>query len=235
MDKSKLETKLYEIAESWGADLFGIADLNEARQPLEEVFHRSFDYPRAICVGKFFPEEVVSGLFFPGGEAAYKHYYHVLNRRLDDVALDIYSYLNGLGYNSLPVPASQRIPGTLRSAFSHRAAASLAGIGWIGRHCSIVTPQRGPRVRLTTILTSAELNPGSPLKASCGECYVCVEVCPVKALKKVPFKPEDPLEDRFDAKACEKFTASQETRVGFDVCGLCIASCPVGRPGGKAK
>jgi epoxyqueuosine reductase QueG len=36
----------------------------------------------------------------------------------------------------------------------------LAGLGWIGKSCSLISPHFGPRLRLVTVLTNAPLKAG---------------------------------------------------------------------------
>ena len=44
-----------------------------------------------------------------------------------------------------------------RAVFSNKLAAHLAGLGWIGKSCLLITPQVGPRVRWVSVLTEAPL------------------------------------------------------------------------------
>ena len=96
-----------------------------------------------------------------------------------------------------PIPASQRNGrDRMQSIFSHRMAAHLAGLGWIGKNCCLITPIAGPRVRLVTVLTDAPLPPGSPMDSRCGDCTACVDACPPHAIKGRAFRrraaPERP-------------------------------------------
>ena len=62
---------------------------------------------------------------------------------------------------------------------SHRAVAHQAGLGWIGRNLLLVTPEFGPRIRLITVITYAELDQGPvPLPNRCGTCPACIDSCP---------------------------------------------------------
>jgi len=63
-----------------------------------------------------------------------------------------------------------------------RAAASRAGIGWLGKNTNLLIPGTGSSVLLCEIVTSAELDQDEPLKKSCGSCDACLRVCPTGAL-----------------------------------------------------
>lgn len=63
-----------------------------------------------------------------------------------------------------------------------RAAATRAGIGWLGKNTNLLLPGIGSRVLLSEIVTSAALDPDQPLKKSCGGCDACMRICPTGAL-----------------------------------------------------
>ena len=67
--------------------------------------------------------------------------------------------------------------------FPHKTAATRAGLGWVGRHCQLITRRFGSWVRLGTIFNHIELPCGPPIERNfCGHCKLCVEACPAKAL-----------------------------------------------------
>jgi epoxyqueuosine reductase len=66
---------------------------------------------------------------------------------------------------------------------AERAYAARAGLGWIGKHTSIIAKGLGSAVFLGEIVTTLELEPDAPLRTSCGACTRCVEVCPTGALR----------------------------------------------------
>lgn len=105
------------------------------------------------------------------------HAYDVINQRLDITSSIISSFIQNKGYRVLPIPAAERVDDeSICASFSHKLGARLAGLGWIGKSCLLVTPEHGPRVRWTSILTDAPLKPtGSPLEEKCGECTECVD------------------------------------------------------------
>jgi epoxyqueuosine reductase len=223
-------------AESQGVDYFGIADLTGARNViLEQGGEEIARYPIGITMGIALLDPIVEllpGREKNGGCIQYRHYsYDVVNTLLDQIALQVANTLQRAGYKAFPVAASRRIDDLrICGPFSHKLAAHLAGLGWIGRSCLLVTPDRGPRVRWVTVLTDAPLIPtGPPMESRCGECQECVTTCPVQAFTGRVFDENEPREARFDASACDRFFREEEKRTGVAVCGMCLWVCPFGR------
>ena len=114
------------------------------------------------------------------------------------------------------------------SVFSHRFAASHAGLGWIGKSCHLINPQVGPRLRLTTILTNAPLPPDQPISNRCGGCTRCRDACPTDAIVGIPFRPETPPAERFHKEICYNFLEDLSVVFGQHTCAKCLAACPWG-------
>jgi epoxyqueuosine reductase QueG len=138
------------------------------------------------------------------------------------------------GYRAMPIPASKRVDDErICAVFSHKLAAHLAGLGWIGKSCLLVTPEAGPRVRWITVLTDAPLtSTGEPMATRCGSCRQCVDICPVQAFTGEPFRDHELREVRYDARKCEQYFDALKNPDKPAVCGMCLYVCPHARNGG---
>ena len=229
--------KIREIAETWGADFTGIADLSLAYAViLAQGGPMIAAYPRAISVGIGLQHAIVDQLPNRANRAvalSYQyHSYDLINQRLDLLTSQVSRFLQREGYRALPIFASKRIVGEqICAAFSHKIAAHLAGLGWIGKSCLLVTPEMGPRVRWATVLTNAPLQiTGEPSEVRCGNCNLCVEICPVQAFTGEPFRVSDPQGKRYDAGKCDRYFAEMRKKdEGLAVCGMCLYICPHGK------
>ena len=232
-----MQSQLHDSAVALGAGFFGVADLTPAREAiLAQGGPLVAQYPRSITIGLALMGSIVDQLHHSDDTHVammYKHHgYDVANRRLDDIVSRLSTMLQQEGHGALPIPASLIIdPQKLIGHFSHKLGGHLAGLGWIGKNCLLVTPEVGPRVRWTTILTDAPLVPtGEPMAQRCGNCRACVDICPVQAFTGVPFRENDPRSARYDVHKCKAFQMRRAQELGVHVlCGLCLHICPHGR------
>ncbi|MET4563461.1 epoxyqueuosine reductase [Lysinibacillus parviboronicapiens] len=67
-------------------------------------------------------------------------------------------------------------------ALVDRAVAERAGIGWSGKNCSIITPEFGSYVYLGELITNVPFAPDRAMEDECGDCRLCLDVCPTGAL-----------------------------------------------------
>jgi epoxyqueuosine reductase len=237
IQKINVDLKVKEIAETWGADFTGVADLSQAHEAiLSQGGPMIAAYPLAISVGIGLQHAIVDQLPKRANRAvalSYQyHSYDLVNQRLDLLISQVSRFLQRQGYRALPIPASKRLDNDpISAAFSHKMAAHLAGLGWIGKSCLLVTPEMGPRVRWATVLTDAPLHiTGEPIEGSCDNCNLCVEICPVQAFTGEPFRAFEPRGKRYDAVKCERyFSEMREKDEGLAVCGLCLYVCPHGK------
>lgn len=63
-----------------------------------------------------------------------------------------------------------------------KAWAQQAGLGWIGKHSNLVSPQFGSWLLLGEILTTLELETDEPGTDLCGSCSLCIRACPTGAI-----------------------------------------------------
>ena len=224
-----LANDLREYLLGLGAHKIGYADLTQHQDVLEREYGGEWlGYSCAISVAINFPRAVLDQVAL-GPTHTYVRYYDAINVQLDHISLYCVQWLDERGFKAFPIPASQMMgENHLCGIFSHRAAARLAGLGWVGKSCSIITPDRGPRQRFCTVMTDAPLPPGKPLAPRCGSCRKCTEICPVQAIKDTLWQEDQPLSARLDVAACHEFLMGIRKTFGKSVCGRCLAVCPVG-------
>jgi epoxyqueuosine reductase QueG len=231
----QLEYRIKIMAEHEGTDFFGVADLSTVKDKvIEQGSSFVADYPKAISIGIRLPDSIVDALPNRDNLAVavnYRHAYDITNLRLDLLTSKLASIIQHDGYKALAVPASERYDNErICAVFSHKLAAHLAGLGWIGKSCLFVTPEAGPRVRWATILTDAPLKiTGVPMESKCVDCNECVEICPVNAFTGETFRENEPREVRYDAKKCEEYLYNPKNDSEWTVCGLCVYICPHGK------
>lgn len=232
-----METRIRSILEDEDVSLYGVADLRHCRAALDAAGGEIVQgYAWGISIGLALPDTIVDFLDRRQDErvALLYHYssYLSINQRLDSIAIRLAMTLNRLGFRTLPIPASERSDvDNAVAPVSHKMIARLAGLGWIGKSCLLVTPRFGPRVRFVSLLSDAPLRPtGEVLADGCGACRECARICPAQAIRGVPFHPGESREERFDFRLCQDhFAALRLNEKRKPVCGLCLYVCPHGR------
>ncbi len=235
IDMDALQKQLLDFAMSLEVDYFGVADLSRVKDfVLEQGGEAIAGFSRAVSIGMRLIDSVIDELprhEDPSVIFTYRGLYNSVNNNLDKATLFISKKIQDAGFEAYPIPAAQRIDSAkLKGAFSHKLAANLAGLGWIGKSCLLITPESGPRVRWATILTNAPLEQtNKPLADGCSNCDKCVKVCPVKAFTGAKFNVSEPREARFNAHLCDEYIHKRELALGEGICGLCVYTCPYGQ------
>jgi epoxyqueuosine reductase len=150
----------------------------------------------------------------------YFHHYQRVNILLDTLGLILTSTIQDLGYQAMPIPASQIVDWkNQRGHLSHKHVARAAGLGWIGRNNLFVSEQFGSRIRMVTVLTDLPLVTESHGLGNCGSCRACQNVCPAGAISE---RQED-----FDHLRCyEQLRLFTKTlHFSHNICGVCVKAC----------
>jgi len=67
-------------------------------------------------------------------------------------------------------------------SLTEKPIAQRAGVGWYGKNGIIITERFGSWVVLGEIITELELDTDESLRRDCGDCTICIDSCPTKAI-----------------------------------------------------
>ena len=144
----------------------------------------------------------------------------LVTNELDHANYQLSKILKREGYRSIALPRRLPVrPGQMRVALSYCHIAEAAGLGTIGTHTLLITPEFGTRVRLACLLTEAPIPTTKRHDPTddCTHCLDCVKVCPVGAISS----PGPGERYNVDLMRCKFY------RDTVDNCGLCQKACSV--------
>ena len=185
------ENIVKEKSRSFGADLVGIAStktLNafppDPKWP--QTPERISPHTKSVVV---IAKRIPAGAFRAKTNIPVQYMDMLVLRHMDRAAFKITEWLENQGYPSF-VTAAQETDWNYKKAsygrLSTRHLGIEAGLGTFGLEVNILTPEYGPRVYLTGILTEAELKPDEIIKEQVciGEsCSRCLYSCPSDAVR----------------------------------------------------
>lgn len=146
------------------------------------------------------------------------------NAFINSVAKDLIDFLAARSILAATVKSTHNFDTvTFQTAWSHKSAARISGIGTFGRNRLLITP-RGCAGRCGTVITSEELQPDKiRRKELClfyttGKCSHCIDKCPEKALGN----------DAIDRTACyARLMATDSMYPEYETCDVC-GKCSTG-------
>lgn len=218
--------KLKGLAQFYGAKLTGVAELDESyyytyRGRTDEVYGEKVN-----------PHLPYTFVFAVQLDSAYISTAPVLSESIEVskgyldsaiVGMMIAYYIKSLGYE-----ARNHMDGNYLMVMP--LAAKAAGLGDIGRHGLLVTPEYGSSIRLGAVTTDMPLLKSQAsslnIRYFCQICGRCAKLCPSSAISKESPKAIDGVKRwQTDQASCFK----KWLEFGTD-CGICIASCPFSLP-----
>ncbi len=191
----RLKDELKDYAMAEGADLVGVASAARyegAPSMLKPQAHLP-EAESVICLAVHHPDACVEW----GGEPNpnYPGPFQIgMIPKLDMLSLRVARFLEKRGYAAVPFSCTfywrhrryKSVPYDHAATFSHMTAFAASGLGEYGRHGMVMSPEYGPRQRLVSVITSAQLPPdplyaGEPL---CDGCGLCEKHCPGQNYEK---------------------------------------------------
>lgn len=227
---AKANATLLDLIPRLDVDAVGVASLAEwSETKLEETARRLLSEARSVVVFamEIAPETLdlsshsrITGA--PSMNDLLKAEMGYLNGELNDAVYDFARASRSLDLKALPLPAAD-CPADARfleAVFSYKHAGQAVGLGKIGWHSLLITPDFGPRLRLAACLTEAELEPtNSQFTIQCESCGICLDSCPAGALTM----PQSDQQYAINKFACCTYCGASGG------CAECMRVCPVGR------
>ncbi len=234
--------ELESYARSLGAEVYGIASAEAFKEFPEKPQPSKFvpDAKSVITVGMPFTPELYATVAKPWlagisreaadgaalsdksmrkPQAGVERYFigdenNILTHEVGLIAYKIAWKLHREGEQAFYFPGPFKQDRRFRTAaFQFTQAMYLAGMGQMGFNCSILTSEYGPRIWVTTIITTKDLPAGQPNEPfyyeKCKSCKECVKRCPSTSL---------------DGKGWKNVFRC----AAYGCCGTCLSVCPVG-------
>jgi epoxyqueuosine reductase QueG len=204
------------------------------------LLKKEYPFKCAIVVGAKLDDSIIDGIEIQPTIDYFDHYKRT-NDNLNELVIKISKYLTEHDienqYISATVEDSELGDGyfkTLRYRYSHKMAATRAGIGWIGKTCLLISERFGPRLRLASVLTNHRFDTiGVPINESkCGSCMVCVEKCPAHAANGISWRADIDRDEFFYADKCRETCRKRSfeyIQKEISLCGICVSVCPIGK------
>lgn len=202
-----------QMVRAMGADVVGVADYDhrfaftQAGEPTDRyvvVYGIAMSYDTMADIGPRSQDEV-----------------HRVYHALDDIGVRLAHQIAAYGYSAtmqanegdLPLPA----------------LGYLAGLGELGKHGSLISPDLGSSFRLGAVTTTMPLAPDGPrdygIDEVCATCNVCTRFCPGDAIKPDRQVVNGIERWHVDTPACEPYFHR------LYGCKICLMVCPLNSRG----
>lgn len=195
---------IQNFAEKNHVDTIKVVDITSLS--VEE--NRGFSY--AVLLVKVLPKEYIDKLNHER-DTDYTVFlsYEIFNKT-DELADELAAIIQEKGYKAI----SQSEKGidfrgeydekTKSSILPHKKIATMSGLGWIGKNNLLVTEKYGAAISMCSVLTDMPLNvvESEIISNRCGECNLCVKVCPVQAIHGKKWEVGISRDDIVDVYQC---------------------------------
>lgn len=193
MEPDKLTDLVKETSELYGADLVGVAALDEKWVYSEDLFkpfvfediERPQETDEAFIIPKSVNRAIVMAVAMDtkmietSPEVAASTAVAMGYSRMGITAVSLAEFIRSLGYIAIPCMNDTAMSVPL---------AIDAGLGEVGRHGLLITPEFGSNIRLCKVLTNMPLMVDKPINMGitefCHQCMLCAVHCPADAISK---------------------------------------------------
>jgi len=209
-----------EIMFSLGADLCGLASID--RFDHAPAGYHPLDVMPACKTVISFACRFPVGALICKSHIPYTRIRNSITSKIDAIALDFCIEMEKRNAVCAPIPTNEsqwdKNTGRYRSIISQKHIAQAAGLGTIGRHSLLITPEFGGMVWLGAVLCEQEFEPDEIKEPLCNNCNLCVEICPINALENPEIRQQ----------ACWEFAFGDdnEEKVWEISCHQCRDICP---------
>jgi epoxyqueuosine reductase QueG len=184
MNNEDLDKKAREVALQNGADLIGVVRASDLPEHAESIARILPTSKSVVVVAARHSLAAISSTNNQVAQHDTIYAYDESARAAHKTA----RFLESEGFPAVAVPAFIPIDMAgpnkgMRGEICWRRAGVRAGLGSYGENGLLITPEFRAAIRISGVVTSAELQPDPPAKEdACDHCMRCVEACPVGAL-----------------------------------------------------
>lgn len=207
--------EIVALGKAHGASSVGFADI-----PADDIFEGyGVPYRRAVVfTAEMDADRMASAPSFDALREVLGTY-----GSLGGVAMAITEHLRSRGYGAYP-----GFP--IGGLVDYVRVAQRAGLGQVGYHGMLITPEDGARLRINLVYTNLEAppapNPHAWVLDFCDRCRKCVRRCPPSAITTE--EPVDPVHGRKRTVHYDACLEHYETHQG---CAVCVKVCPFSEAG----
>jgi len=212
-DPAEMSAQLKAMASEMGADVVGIADLDP-----NLVFTQAGDlkHRHALVYGIGMSYDNMADIGPRSQDEVHRVYY-----KLDELGVRLAHRIAAYGYAASMQPNEGDIPLV--------ALAAQAGLGELGKHGSLISPELGSSFRLGAVTTNMPLVADGPgdfgIDEVCMKCGVCTRFCPGDAIKPDKKEVNGVTRWHVDTPACEPWFHK------LYGCKICLMVCPLNSRG----
>jgi epoxyqueuosine reductase len=208
-----LTAEIKATVRAMGADIVGVADYDQrfAFTQAGDVTHKY-----VVVFGMGMSYDHVADIGPRSQDEVHRVYY-----QLDDIGVRLAQQIAAYGYSAAMQPNEGDLPLV--------ALAYLAGLGELGKHGSLISPDLGSSFRLGAVSTDIPLKADGPkdfgIDEVCTRCGVCERFCPGDAIKPTKQVVNGIERWHVDTPACEPYFHQ------LYGCKICLMVCPLNSRG----